>query len=30
MTLPNPNRQIVLARRPNGMPVEEGFRLVYD
>ena len=30
MTLPNRNRKVVLARRPNGMPVEEDFRLVDD
>ena len=30
MGLPNHNRKVVLARRPNGMPVEDDFRLVDD
>jgi len=30
MAFPNRNRKVVLARRPNGMPVEDDFRLVDD
>ncbi len=30
MALPNHNRKVVLARRPDGMPVEDDFRLIND
>ncbi|MDA0367651.1 MAG: NADP-dependent oxidoreductase [Proteobacteria bacterium] len=30
MALPNHNRKVVLARRPDGMPVKDDFRLIND